>query len=229
MIPKKIHYCWFGGNKKSKLILDCIASWKRFFPDYEIIEWNEDNFDVYQCDYIKQAYKQKKWAYVSDYARMKILDLYGGIYFDTDVEVVKNFPEELREYSFSGIEEFSKLVAPGLVYGCEAGDVIVHDMVEEYEKTKFDNSRVEDIITINKRITKILEKYGYIHEDVYQDLGVLRVYPSEFFCAYDGKQRRTNITEKTLATHHYTASWLPWYRKIRLIIGTKLRHMGFYL
>ena len=106
MIPKKIHYCWFGGNKKSKLILECIKSWKRYFPDYEIIEWNEGNFDIHQCDYVEQAYKQKKWAYVSDYARMKILDLYGGIYFDTDVEVIKRFPEELRVHSFSGIEEF---------------------------------------------------------------------------------------------------------------------------
>lgn len=169
---------------------------------------------------------KKKWAYVSDYARMKILDLYGGIYFDTDVEVIKRFPEELRVHSFSGIEEFSKLVAPGLVYGCEAGDVIVHEMVNEYEHSEFDNLRIEDIITINKRITRILDRYGYVHEDTYQDLGVLRVYPSEFFCAYDGKKRMTNITDKTLATHHYTASWLPWYRKIRLIIGTKLRHIG---
>lgn len=85
---------------------------------------------------------------------------------------------------------------------------------------------IAHIITINKRITRILDRYGYVHEDTYQDLGVLRVYPSEFFCAYDGKKRMTNITDKTLATHHYTASWLPWYRKIRLIIGTKLRHIG---
>ena len=178
MIPKKIHYCWFGGNKKSKLILECIKSWKRYFPD-----------------------------------------------FDTDVEVIKRFPEELRVHSFSGIEEFSKLVAPGLVYGCEARDIIVHEMVNEYEHTKFDNLRIEDIITINKRITRILDRYGYVHEDIYQDLGVLRVYPSEFFCAYDGKKRMTNITEKTLATHHYTASWLPWYRKIRLFCGTLLRRV----
>lgn len=226
MIPKKIHYCWFGGNKKSKLIIDCISSWKRFFPEYEIIEWNENNFDVHQCDYVAQAYKDKKWAYVSDYARMKVLDLYGGIYFDTDVEVVKRFPEALRERSFAGIEEFSKLVAPGLVYGCEAGDVIVHRMVEEYECDSFVNENIDNMLTINKRITLILDEYGYEHEDRYQDLGVLEIYPSEFFCAYDGKRRKTCITTNTLATHHYTASWLPWYRKVRLFIGTKLRHIG---
>ena len=226
MIPKKIHYCWFGGNKKSKLILDCIKSWKRHFPDYEIIEWNESNFDVHQCNYVAQAYDKKKWAYVSDYARMKILDLYGGIYFDTDVEVVKKFPKELMESSFAGIEEFSKLVAPGLVYGCEEGDVIVHRMVEEYEQDSFINEGVDNILTINKRITRILDKYGYIHDDKFQDLKILKVYPSEVFCAYDGRRRRMNITTNTLATHHYTASWLPWYRKIRLTIGTKLRHIG---
>lgn len=226
MIPKKIHYCWFGEKKKKALILKCIASWKQYFPDYEIIEWNENNFDVHQCKYVEQAYKQKKWAYVSDYARMKILDLYGGIYFDTDVEVVRPFPEELRKCAFAGIEEFSKLVSPGLVYGCEAGDIIVHEMVEEYENSEFNNAKIEEILTINKRITRILDKYGYSHTDTYQDLGVLRVFPSEYFCAYDGKKRKANITEKTITTHHYIASWLPWYRKVRLYFGTKLRHIG---
>lgn len=226
MIPKKIHYCWFGGKKKSNLIMKCIASWERYFPDYEIIEWNEDNFDVYQCDYVAQAFNKKKWAYVSDYARMKVLDLYGGIYFDTDVEVVKKFPEDLRKSSFAGIEEFSKLVAPGLVFGCEAGDIIVHKMVEEYEQDYFIDKDVDNILTINKRITRLLDAYGYKHVDCFQDLEILKIYPSEVFCAYDGTRRETKITSNTLATHHYTASWLPWYRKIRLFIGTKLRHIG---
>lgn len=226
MIPKIIHYCWFGNNKKSKLILKCIESWKKYFPDYEIKEWNESNFDVNASEFSKQAYKCKKWAYVSDYARMKILLDEGGIYFDTDVEVLKKFPDEILQSSFSGIEEFSKLVNPGLVYACEPKDIIVKKLVEEYESDTFKNESIEDILTINKRISKILDDYGYEHEDEFQDLGVIKIYPSEVFCAYDGRRRRANITPNSLSTHHYAGSWLPLHRKIRLKIGTLLRHMG---
>lgn len=226
MIPKVIHYCWFGNNKKPKLVLECIESWKKYFPDYEIKEWNETNFDVFSCAFCAQAYKAKKWAYVSDYVRMKVLETEGGIYFDTDVEVLKSFPKHMFERPFSGIEEFSKLVSPGLVYACEPGDLIVGQLVVEYESDIFLNECIDDILTINKRITKILDYYGYQHKDELQDLGVLMVYPSEVFCAYNGRTRRTQITEKSLATHHYAASWLPWYRKIRLKLGTFLRHVG---
>ena len=226
MIPKIIHYCWFGNNKKTKLILDCIESWKKYFPDYEIKEWNESNFDVFSCTFSKQAYICKKWAYVSDYARMKILKDMGGIYFDTDVEVLKQFPEELLNGSFSGIEEFSKLVNPGLVYACEPGDVIVSKLVDEYENDTFKNESIDEILTINKRISKILDDYGYRHVDEFQDLGVIKIYPSEIFCAYDGKKRMKNITNNSLSTHHYAGSWLPLDRKIRLRIGTVLRHIG---
>ena len=97
MIPKIIHYCWFGRNSKSKIILKCIESWRKFMPDYEIIEWNEDNFNVKQNEYVKSAYNNKKWAFVSDYARMKVLYQYGGIYFDTDVELLKPIPSEYLE------------------------------------------------------------------------------------------------------------------------------------
>lgn len=226
MIPNKIHYCWFGNNKKPKIVNDCIETWKKFFPGFEIKEWNESNFDVNSCVYASQAYKLKKWAYLSDYVRMKVLESEGGIYFDTDVEVLKAFPEELFEKSFSGIEEFSKLVSPGLVYACEPGDKIVKLMVEQYETSNFENINIDEIMTINKRITMILDEYGYVHDDVYQDLGVIRIFPSEVFCAYDGKKRLKNITEASLATHLYAGSWLSWHRKLRLRIGTLLRHIG---
>ena len=164
--------------------------------------------------YVEQAYKQKKWAYVSDYARMKILDLYGGIYFDTDVEVIKRFPEELREHSFSGIEEFSKLVAPGLVYGCESGDIIVHEMVNEYEHTKFDNLRIEDIITINKRITRILDRYGYVHEDHIPRFRGVKSVSERILCAYDGKKKKDEYY-RPIRWQRITIqrAGLPWYRK----------------
>lgn len=226
MIPKKIHYCWFGHNRKPKIVLECIESWKRNLPEYEIIEWNENNFDVYSCEFSAQAYKNRKWAYVSDYARMKVLLNEGGIYFDTDVEVIRPFPDDMLQSAFSGIEEFSKLVSPGLVYACESGDGIVAKLVDEYEHARFQNESIDSILTINKRITKILDEYGYQHIDEFQCVGGLKIYPSEVFCAYDGKKRRTCITQNTLATHHYAGSWLPWHRKVRLKIGTVLRHIG---
>ena len=105
MIPKYIHYCWFGGKPLPEIAVKCIQSWKKFFPDYKIIEWNEDNFDLNSCDYCREAYEAKKWAFVSDYARFKILAEYGGIYFDTDVEVIKSFDDILQNDTLTNLTE----------------------------------------------------------------------------------------------------------------------------
>ena len=102
MIPKVIHYCWFGHSPKPALFQRCIASWKKYCPDYEIIEWNEDNFDISQNDYAREAYEEKKWAFVTDYARLWIVYNHGGIYLDTDVEIIKEF--DLAEYEITGFE-----------------------------------------------------------------------------------------------------------------------------
>src|SRR5215510_15199585 len=112
MIPKIIHYCWFGGNPLSELALKCIASWKKYFPNYEIKEWNESNYDVHKIPYTSEAYNAKKYAFVSDYARFDILYQYGGIYFDVDVEVIKQFGDILNDTGFMGMETLS---------GCNAG------------------------------------------------------------------------------------------------------------
>ena len=113
MIPKKIHYCWFGKGPKSKLFEKCLASWKKYFPDFEIIEWNEENFDVSSNKYVKEAYENKKWAFVSDYARLKIIYEEGGIYFDTDVEVLKRIPDEILETGYFA-KESDNYIATGL-------------------------------------------------------------------------------------------------------------------
>lgn len=229
MIPKKIHYCWFGGNKKSNLILKCIDSWKKFFPDYEIIEWNENNTDIHENAYIEQAYKAKKWAFVSDYVRMKVLYAYGGIYFDTDVEVLKPFPKEILELeAFTGFEEFSLMVSPGLVFGCGAGNVIAKMMVESYDSDVFCNKSVDTIKTINVRITEMLVKNGLEKCDKKQIILGLTVFPSSVFCGYDGRRRKVDIRENTLSVHHYASSWFPWYRKIRLKIGTVKRRLLYF-
>lgn len=226
MIPKKIHYCWYGGKRKSKLILKCIDSWKRFFPDYEIIEWNESNTDLHENAYLEQAYNEKKWAFVSDYVRMKVLYEYGGIYFDTDVQVLKVFPKEILSLpAFTGFESFSLKVNPGLVFGCVRGFKLAGMMVESYYMDSFHNEDVDKIKTINMRITNILVDNGLKICDTKQTIMDLTIFPSSKFCAYDGKRRRIDIKEDTLSIHHYTASWLPWYRKIRLFFGTILRRI----
>lgn len=229
MIPKKIHYCWYGNNKKSKIILKCIDSWKKYFPDYEIIEWNESNTNLHENVYIEEAYKLKKWAFVSDYVRMKVLYEYGGIYFDTDVEVLKRFPEEvLNLKSFSGFESFSLKVSPGLVYACEPRDSIVKMMVDSYNSDNFKNESIDDIKTINIRITDLLKENGLVLEDKKQEVLGLTVFPSSVFCAYDGKRRKIDIKDDTLSVHHYAASWLPWHRKLRLKLGTIARRIIYF-
>ena len=122
-IPKKIHYCWFGGNPKPELALKCLKSWRKYCPDYEIIEWNESNFDINANQYCRDAYKEKKWAFVTDYARLAILHEHGGVYFDTDVELIRPIDKLLEHPAFMGIERAhdSCKVASGLALGCEKG------------------------------------------------------------------------------------------------------------
>lgn len=229
MIPKIIHYCWYGHNKKGKLILHCIESWREHFPDFDILEWNESNTDINENQYIRKAYDEKKWAFVSDYMRMKVLYEYGGIYFDTDVEVLKRFPDELLMLEgFTGIESFSLKVNPGLVFACHPQNAIVKEVLESYQKDIFENSsNVEKIVTINVRITKILSKYGFIPKDEKQTIMGLTIFPSEVFCAHDGELRKEAITVNSLSVHHYSSSWYPWYKKIRFKLGTFKRRLNY--
>jgi hypothetical protein len=230
MIPKVIHYCWFGYNRKSKLIKHCISSWRKYFPDFEIKEWNESNTDLDENEYIRLAYKAKKWAFVSDYVRMKVLYEYGGLYFDTDVEVIRKFPEDLfYKKAFAGIEGFSKMVAPGLVFGCESGLPIFKAVLDSYKKDDFAFTSIEKMMTINMRVTEILERDGYVKDDKYQEIDEISIFPSEIFNAYDGVNRIKQITDKTLSFHHYAGSWLPWYRRLRMRIGTTVRHIKYSL
>ena len=112
MIPKIIHYCWFGGNPLPELAIKCIESWKKYLPDYEIKEWNESNFDINCCAYVREAYEAKKWAFVSDYARFWILYQHGGLYFDTDVELIKSIDDLIVKGAFMGCEPWN--AAPAL-------------------------------------------------------------------------------------------------------------------
>ena len=132
-IPKVIHYCWFGGNPKSKLIENCINSWRKKCPDYEIIEWNESNFDINCCDYVKEAYEAKKWAFVSDFARLKIIYDNGGIYLDTDVELISSLEKFLEYDSYFGFED-SEHINTGLGFGAVKHNPILEVMINDYFK-----------------------------------------------------------------------------------------------
>ena len=140
MIPKIIHYCWFGGNPLSELAQKCISSWKKYFPEYEIKEWNESNFNLQCCDYVKEAYEAKKWAFVSDYARFWILYHEGGLYFDTDVEVIKPIDDIINNGAFMGCERTGNYglgVNPGLGIGADPGISLYKEILDDYEKSHF--------------------------------------------------------------------------------------------
>lgn len=221
MIPKIVHYCWFGPKKKPKSVIRNIATWKRYFPNYKIIEWNEKNFDINQSDYVRKAYKEKKWAFVSDYVRMKALYQYGGVYFDTDVEVVKQFPKKLFELDcFTGFESGSLLVSPGLVFACNRQNQIIKGILTLYSKENFQFKPISKMETINIRITQLLQERGLKRIDCLQRISGVTVFPSDYFCGYDPNERKIVISENTLSVHHYAASWFPWYMKLKYKLGT---------
>ena len=211
-IPKKIHYFWFGHNPKPKLMEKCMKSWKKQCPDYEIIEWNEDNFDVTKNRYCKEAYEAKKWAFVTDYARLAVLYEQGGIYFDTDVEVVKSLDPLLSEQCFMGIENsiYCIKVATGLALGSEAGFPLLNEIMDDYENIGFlkeDGSY--DITTCTERNTEILKKHGYVEEDRIQKVAGATIYASEYFSPMEMETGLMYRTKNTYSIHHYSLSWTP--------------------
>lgn len=210
MIPKKIHYCWFGGKAKPVLARRCIKSWNKYCHDYEIIEWNEDNFDISSCPlYVRQAYEAKMWAFVTDYVRLKVVFDYGGIYLDTDVEVIKEFNNLLNEKAFFGFE-YGKYIATGLGFGAEKGNNILYDMMCDYDEISFvkgDGSF--DLTPCPVRNSEILIKYGLKLDDSKQRVCGCLILPSEYLCPYDGRAKKLKLTENSISIHWYNSSWVP--------------------
>lgn len=203
-IPKKIHYIWVGENPKPDIVLKCIESWKKYFPDYEITEWNEQNYDVHKNRYLAEAYAAKKWAFVSDYMRFDVLNQYGGIYFDTDVEVLRPFPEEILEKeAFTGMESAGK-VNPGLIFACNKGNWLTGLMMDSYHADAFDEKH---LVTVNMRLTGILEKYGLKKQSGIQVVNGVAIYPSSYFCGYDQDVQEYDIRPETCCVHHYAGTW----------------------
>lgn len=213
MIPKIIHYCWFGRNPLPPLAEKCIASWKKFFPDYEIKEWNEDNFDVNIISYTREAYEAKKYAFVSDYARFWILYNYGGLYFDTDVEIIKSFDDIISRGPWMGCEFDIKThyvngaINPGLGLGCVSRMKLLGDILNNYSKIHFCVDGVYNMKTIVAYTTEILLQNGLNKEIELQECCGFTIYPKDYFNPLNSQTKVVELSINTRSIHHYMASW----------------------
>ena len=204
MIPKKIHYCWFGGDRKPKLAKKCIASWHTLMPDYEIIEWNEDNFDVNFNAYTRMCYEQRKFAFLSDYVRLLMVEKHGGIYFDTDVEAVRPFDDLLTIPAFFGFEN-SSYVSTGLGFGGEPHSPVVCQMLEEYVPFLDGQHGVQGCPQLN---TQALVKLGLQLNGKKQVLDDGVVFPEDYFNPRNSVTGELKKTKKTYSIHWYMGSCL---------------------
>ena len=209
MIPRIIHYCWFGGNPLPQSAQRCIASWRKFMPDCEIREWNEQNFDVNAHPYTRAAYAAGKYAFVSDFARYKILEEWGGIYFDTDVEAVAPIDDLLQLGAFLGLEDAQPpTVSSGLVMAVETHHPIIQEMLEFYDaQAKDDSTAMLDMGIVVSGMTEIFIRHGFVRENRYQEVAGISLYPSEYFDPMDNATGRIKQTPNTRTIHRYDRTW----------------------
>ena len=219
MYKRQIHYCWFGQNPLPPLAVKCIESWKRYCPGYEIKEWSEDNFDIHCCQYVEEAYSAKKWAFVTDYVRLYVLKEFGGIYMDTDVEVLKPLDRFLVHPAFSGFEQQTSI--PTGIIASEKDNFWVSYLLSYYDTKNFLKPDGNYDLTTNvETITQMTaERYNFAANNTYQELGNdVVLYPIEYFCPKDIFTGKLNITNNTYTIHHFNASWLSKSQKIKLKI-----------
>lgn len=224
MIPRVIHYCWFGGKPLPNDIKKYIESWKKKCPNYEIKRWDESNFDISQNKFCESAYNNKAWAFVSDYARLKIIYEYGGIYLDVDVELLKNLDFLLDDRCFIGTQQFGEFVTTGLGFGAERKNPIVEEMLLKYDSIIFDiNEKNKMICPILNN--EVLKQHGYKYSDDVICLEDVKVYPKRFFDPYPSGEGEDLMCSDTVSIHHYSASWTSnkqrWKRRLVNIIGDK--------
>ena len=223
-IPKIIHYCWFGRNPLPPMAIKCIESWKKYLPDFEIKEWNEDNFDIAINPYVEEAYHMKKYAFVSDYARFWILYNYGGLYFDIDVELLKPIDDILAKGPFMGLEGFETWYkyrdlkaapAAGLGMATYPRMDVVKDMLQYYDGKHFislkGKPQFKTVVLIVADV--LLDRGGVIDPDNITVCSGIYLYPEEYFNSKRVATGKMTITENTRSIHHYAATWVDRKRK----------------
>ncbi|CAG9613767.1 hypothetical protein BACCIP111899_02986 [Bacillus rhizoplanae] len=219
-IPRIIHYCWFGEKEKPDIVKRCIDSWERNLSEYEIKEWNENNFDINCNSYVREAYKFRKFAFVSDYVRVYALYKFGGIYLDTDVEVFRPFDNMLHHDSFWGFEQENYIATSTI--GAAKGNKLIKIFLDSYEEKNFmkaDGSH--DDLTNVAIVTELLKNIGLKMNGEYQEIeDIGAFYPQTYFSPYDYINCRKFITKNTYAMHHFYKSWLP--LKVRIKSKIKL-------
>lgn len=207
MIPKKIHYCWFGKGKMPELALKCIESWRVNLPDYELKEWNENSFDINSNFYVKEAYESRKFAFVTDYVRLYALYTEGGIYMDTDVEVLKNIDSFLDLPAFSGFED--NVHIPTGIMAAEKGSIWAKWQLEYYSDRHFllpDGTL--DLTTNVDIIGGLMEEKGFILKNgLYNFQNIITIFPKDYFCPKSHTTGKIELTENTYTIHHFAGSW----------------------
>ena len=217
MIPKIVHYCWFGRGQKPELAVKCIESWKKYLPDYELKEWNEDNFDITQNQYVREAYENRKFAFVTDYVRLYAIYHEGGVYMDTDVEVLGSYDKFLHHHAFSGFET-NGYVPTGMM-AAEKDSVWAKELLDQYDTRKFvQEDGSFDMTTNTSVITNYMLDKGLVLNNKYQDFpNLCTMYPADYFCPKDHRTGKIRCTKNTVCIHHFAGSWLPhkWYQELR--------------
>lgn len=213
-IPKIIHYCWFGSKEKPAIVKKCIDSWKSRLPDYEIKEWNEDNFDVFTHKFTAVAYEMNNFAYVSDYVRLYVLKEYGGFYLDTDTEIIKSLNPLLNHESVWGFEE-RNYIATSFI-GAKPENDLISDFIDYYDGIEWcDGTGNIKKITNVTVVSRLLESKGILLNGHRQEIKVATVYPQEYFSPYDYINCYMKATNNTYAIHHFYKSWLPFNVRVK--------------
>lgn len=228
-IPKVIHYCWFGRGPKPTIVLNCMETWKKFLPDYEIKEWNEDNFDINFNDYVKEAYEWKKFAFVSDYARLFALVNEGGVYMDTDVEVMKPLDNFLTFPAFGGFETEDRLSTA--ILASEKGGEWAKRMLTYYEGRHF--CRIDgslDILANTDVISELMKDGNFRLDNTEQDYqDIMHVFPMDYFSPKSYRTGKISLSSNTCTIHHFSGSWLPWNERMWTVIKFKYGFLMYCL
>jgi hypothetical protein len=225
-IPKVIHYCWFGRGKMPALAQKCIESWKKYCPEYRIVCHNEDNFDISENRYAKEAYDAGKWAFVSDYVRLKVLYDEGGIYLDTDVEIIKPIGNLIEERGYMGFDD-NGLVSTGLGFACEKGNELVGRLLSDYDDISFvRHDGTYDLTPCPDRNSQTMKRLGMDFGNKDQIFMGIHMLPEDYLCPIKYYTGKKIITKNTYSIHHFSASWTSKTAKrtlfVKRVVGVKL-------